>query len=233
MAKQTFLNRCVSHLHALCPTGQLKPLIKSRLMAMRAKLRSMSKRQPGAGAVAFFAGVLAFSAPWPSAAKTIASGMIPRVLASLPLSGHSVESISLQPEGGRTLLYLSQPDRSQVLIVDVSNPSKPHITGSFQYPDRTGPGQFVVLNSRTGLLLGNARTAAAENPNHSYSLTLVDLANPTEPQPVLHFRGIRAYKLDSDRGLLYLATKHRLVVVRDAQLENPGVQAWREFAMAP
>jgi hypothetical protein len=146
-----------------------------------------------------------------------------KVIAHLSLSG-GIRQMFLQQEGRRQFLYVQQPSRQGVTVIDITKPERPKVVNRvplenltmvsfglaiFETPDNSAP---------VGASLGAGN---AENPRENSvlgSVTVLDVSDPAHPRTVQTFDGVTSILEDSARSLFYVANGDGVWIVSHQQV---------------
>jgi hypothetical protein len=147
-----------------------------------------------------------------------------KVIAHLPLSG-GARQMCLQQEDQREYLYVRQPSRQAVTLIDVTKPERPKVITQLPLENLTMVSSGLALaetpeNSgaeRTSLAAGNV-----EGPRGSgavlESVRVLDVSDPAHPRIVQSFDRVTNILQDSARNLIYVATGDGVWIVSHPQV---------------
>ncbi|MGB7434853.1 MAG: hypothetical protein WBR26_05230 [Candidatus Acidiferrum sp.] len=151
--------------------------------------------------------VLASTTP----AQTPQGHEVTKVVAHLPLENIHVNQMFLEKRGEKYFLFLHRPNKDAFALVDVTNPSKPVLVNREEMkgyaPIQPPEGNSVVAIS---VVPDGAEHPA---PTPTYTLQLLNLANPKDVKVLKTFKGVTAFTPDDGRKLVYLVNSEGLWIV--------------------
>src|SRR5260370_41749727 len=121
-------------------------------------------------------------------------------------------------------VFISEPSQKAVIVLDVTNPKKPRVTKTVDYP---GGAQSAGEIFGTNLLLVKGEKAGESGPTG-----IVAFGGPQGVDGSQPFTGLTSFLADEDRGLVYFTNADGLWIVRvkhtprqDAiqQMDLPGI----------
>ncbi len=142
------------------------------------------------------------------------AGPVVQIVNHLSQQGVSASRMYLHVGLRRRLLYVLGNDRSNLTVIDVTDPAKAHAVSE---PARM-PAETLTL---------------AQDAGSSAGSQFVDLSNPENPKALPELAGATSVATDRERGMLYVSNAQGLWIVHDRRLEDPSVEAWEQFASAP
>jgi hypothetical protein len=131
------------------------------------------------------------------------------VVAHLSLNGNDAAVIAQRQVQGNHYVFISQPSQKAVIVLDVSNPKKPRITKTVEYP---GGAQSVGEIFGTNLLL--VKSEKAEGRGEYGPTGIVAFGGPQGVDGSQPFTGLTSFLADEDRGLVYFTNADGLWIVR-------------------
>ncbi len=144
------------------------------------------------------------------------NGQSAAVIAHLPLPGPSATQMLLRRgQAGNLRLYVDQGKKQGVVVVDVTNPSRPSVVNRAAWPGRAADGQVQLLGSEWALSeLQESPAAAPGAPPASQTVSVLDTTDPAHPQVLQTFFGVTSVLPDADRNLIFIANAEGLWIVR-------------------
>jgi hypothetical protein len=142
------------------------------------------------------------------------------VIAHVQLDGGSAARLLLVKKDGKRYLYAGLSSSTGVCILDVTMPAAPRKverlagTGGAQ-ADFQLVGDTLAVSSRSG-----DETLSASGPAPR-SVTILNMVDPANPQPIQTFSGVTSIVTDDARGLIYLSNGEGLWIVQTKQPEKP------------
>jgi hypothetical protein len=128
------------------------------------------------------------------------------VVAHLSLNGNDAAAIAQREVQGKQYLFISQPSQRAVIVLDVTNPKKPRVTKTVEYPGGT---QSVGEIFGTNLLLVKGEKAGESGPTGIVAFGAPEGVDGSQP-----FTGLTSFLADEDRGLVYFTNADGLWIVR-------------------
>jgi hypothetical protein len=142
------------------------------------------------------------------------------VIAHLQLDGGTATRMVLMEKNGKEYLYLGLASSSGVCVFDVTTPAAPRKLERFagasgaQADELQLVGDTLAVSSRSGKpTIGSADTAAR-------SVTILNMTDPTNPQPIQTFSDVTSVVADNARGVIYLSNGEGLWVVQAKQMQK-------------
>jgi len=103
-------------------------------------------------------------------------------------------------------VFISQPSQKAVIVLDVTNPKKPRVTKTVDYP---GGAQSAGEIFGTNLLLVKSEKAGESGPTGIVAFGAPEGVDGSQP-----FTGLTSFLADEDRGLVYFTNADGLWIVR-------------------
>jgi hypothetical protein len=128
------------------------------------------------------------------------------VVAHLSLNGNDAAVIAQRQVQGHHYVFISQPSQKAVIVLDVTNPKKPRITKTVEYP---GGAQSAGEVFGTNLLLVKGEKAGESGPTGIVAFGAPEGVDGSQP-----FAGLTSFLADEDRGLVYFTNADGLWIVR-------------------
>ena len=128
------------------------------------------------------------------------------VVAHLSLNGNDAAVIAQRQVQSHHYVFISQPSQKAVIVLDVTNPKKPRVTKTVDYP---GGAQSAGEIFGTNLLLVKGEKAGGSGPTG-----IVAFGGPEGVDGSQPFTGLTSFLADEDRGLVYFTNADGLWIVR-------------------
>ncbi len=128
------------------------------------------------------------------------------VVAHLSLNGNDAAVIAQRQVQGNHYVFISQPSQKAVIVLDVTNPKKPRVTKTVDYP---GGAQSAGEIFGTNLLLVKGEKAGESGPTGIVAFGAPEGVDGSQP-----FTGLTSFLADEDRGLVYFTNADGLWIVR-------------------
>ncbi len=131
------------------------------------------------------------------------------VVAHLSLNGNDAVAIAQREVQGKHYVFINQPSKKAVIVLDVTNPKKPKVTKTVEYP---GGAQSVGEVFGTNLLL--VKGEKAEGRGEYGPTGIVAFGGPEGVDGSQPFTGLTSFLADEDRGLVYFTNADGLWILR-------------------
>jgi hypothetical protein len=133
------------------------------------------------------------------------------LIGHLPLPETTVSGIAAASDPRRQLLQLTDTVHGTLTVVNVAEPSRPKLIEQSKLPGELAHANVQVRMSDAALLT----VSQTDSPGHGdpQSLTLVSLADPSNPKTVQTFEGVTAVWSDRERELVYLSNADGLWIL--------------------
>jgi hypothetical protein len=142
------------------------------------------------------------------------------VIAHVQLDGGTATRMVLMEKNGKEYLYLGLASSSGVCVFDVTTPAAPRKLERFagasgaQADEFQLVGDTLAVSSRSGEpTIGSADAARR-------SVTILNMTDPTNPQPIQTFSDVTSIVTDNARGVIYLSNGEGLWVVQAKQMQK-------------
>ncbi len=148
------------------------------------------------------------------------------VIAHVQLDGGSATRMVLVQNNGKEFLYVGFGSSAGFCIFDVTKPEDPRKlerfagAGEAQTADFQQVGDTLTVTSRSG----EATTSASDAAPHS--VTILNTADPTNPQQIQTFTDVTSVVADDARGQIYLSNDEGLWVVQARPREKFESEIW-------
>jgi hypothetical protein len=142
------------------------------------------------------------------------------VIAHVQLDGRTATRMLLVQKNEKRYLYVGFGSSSDVCIFEVTTPAAPRKlerlteTDDSQTADFQLVGETLAVTSRTG----EATKGSSDVAPHS--VTILNMTDPANPQPVQTFSGVTNVVADDVHGLIYLSNDEGLWVVQAKQAQK-------------
>jgi hypothetical protein len=162
------------------------------------------------------------AAPKPKKAVNSSVG----VIAHVQLDGGSATRMALVQKNGKEFLYVGFGSSAGFCIFDVTKPEAPRKierfagTGEAQTADFQQVGDTLAVTSRSGEATASASDAAP------HSVTILNTADPMNPQQIQTFSGVTSVVGDDARGQIYLSNDEGLWVVQARPPQKFESEIW-------
>jgi hypothetical protein len=168
-------------------------------------------------AVAFLAmGIVAAPSMFAKTKEKKTAGPSLGVIAHIQLDGRAATRMVLVQKDGNEYLYVGFGSSSGVCIFDVTSPASPRKVKKFagvsgETVDLQQVGDTMAVITRTGDGLADSSDAAP------HAVTIFNMSNPANPQPIQTFSGVTSVVGDNERGQIYLSNGEGLWIVQAKQ----------------
>jgi hypothetical protein len=146
-----------------------------------------------------------------------------RVIAHLPLSG-GIRRMFLQQEGRRQFLYVQQPFRQGVTVINITKPERPKVVNQVSLENLTMVSFGLAIfetpeNSATvGASLATGDAERLHGSGVLKSIRVLDVSDPAHPRTVQNFDGVTSMLEDSAQNLFYVANGDGVWIVSHQQV---------------
>jgi len=126
-------------------------------------------------------------------------------------------------------VYLyAEHDGGELTLVDVTNASAPIVLADVA--SAPGAGKLTTV-AGTAALVGAepASSAASQNPQ---TMRVLDFSDPRNPKVVREFTNVTAMSKDAGRGLIFLADRENIWILRQHFAQDPQEQkAYEDYVL--
>ncbi len=142
------------------------------------------------------------------------------VIAHVQLDGGSATHMVLMEKNGKEYLYLGLASSSGVCVFDVTTPAAPRKLERFAEGGRAQAADFQLIGDTLAVSSRSGETTISSPDAAPRSVTILNMTDPTNPQPIQTFAGVTSVVADNARGLIYLSNDEGLWVVQAKQIQK-------------
>jgi hypothetical protein len=139
------------------------------------------------------------------------------VIAHVQLDGGSATHMVLMEKNGKEYLYLGLASSSSVCVFDVTTPAAPRKLERFAEGGGAQAADFQLIGDTLAVSSRSGETTISSPDAAPRSVTILNMTDPTNPQPIQTFAGVTSVVGDNARGLIYLSNDEGLWVVQAKQ----------------
>jgi hypothetical protein len=140
-----------------------------------------------------------------------------QVEAHITVSGGPVTRFVATRHYDRSYVYAERETGKPVTLIDLSNPSQPHVLSDASLP---APSSSLLAVAGTAALTGDAPATAMPQPQ---TIRLMDFSDPINPKVTRQFDGVTAVE-NIGGGVILLANAEGIWVLSQRFAEDPSVQ---------
>src|SRR5579863_5980845 len=118
-------------------------------------------------------------------------------------------------------LYVEHGAGHGVTLIDVTDPSKPHVIGEIENADQ-GSRAFLAVTGTAALTTDAQRSAPTAQPVQT--IRIFNFSDPLHPKVVQEFRNVTNITQDEGRGLFFLANDEGIWILRQHYAMDPKVE---------
>jgi hypothetical protein len=155
-----------------------------------------------------------FAAPKPKKSASPTVG----VIAHVRLDGGAATRMQLVQKDGREYLYVGLGSASGFCIFDVTNPAAPRKLQRFAGAGGAQTAGFQQVADT--LAVTSIEATAGSSDTALRSVTILNTADPTNPQQIQTFTGVTSVVGDDARGQIYLSNDEGLWIVQARRPEK-------------
>jgi hypothetical protein len=126
-------------------------------------------------------------------------------------------------------LYLyAQHDGGKVTLIDATNASAPIVLADVASVPGTG---MLTTVAGTAALVGTEQTTETATQN-AQTMRIMDFSDPRNPKVVREFANVTAMSKDAPRGLIFLADRQNIWILRQHFAQDPQEQrAYEDYVL--
>lgn len=162
------------------------------------------------------AGVLAASI----SANTKPTGVPAQVVGHLALADAPGSEMILQNKGDKHYLYVQKASKQGFTVINVTKPSIPELVSTAGASNASGTlemaGPDVAISEVPDK---NAKGVIRNTENPTETVNILDISDPEHPKVIQTFKGVTSILQDPGRGLIYLANKDGVWILRHPRTE--------------
>jgi hypothetical protein len=156
----------------------------------------------------------------PKVKKAVSSNV--GVIAHVQLDGGTATRMLLVQRNGKEYLYVGFGSSAGFCIFDVTTPSSPRKLERFAGAGGAQTADFQQVGDTLAVTSRNAEATPSSLDASPRSVTILNTADPTNPQQIQTFTGVTSVVGDDARGQIYLSNDEGLWVVQARQPEKPA-----------
>ncbi len=139
------------------------------------------------------------------------------IIAHVQLDGGSATHMVLMEKNGKEYLYLGLASSSGVCVFDVTTPAAPRKLERFAEGGGAQAADFQLIGDTLAVSSRSGETTISSPDAAPRSVTILNMTDPTNPQPIQTFAGVTSVVADNVRGLIYLSNDEGLWIVQAKQ----------------
>jgi hypothetical protein len=154
----------------------------------------------------------------PKEKKAEASNM--GVIAHVQLDGGTATRMVLMEKNGKEYLYLGLASSSGVCVFDVTTPAAPRKLERFAGASGVQADEFQLVGDTLAVSSHSGEPTIGSADAAARSVTILNMTDPTNPQPIQTFSNVTSVVTDNARGVIYLSNGEGLWVVQAKQMQK-------------
>ena len=139
------------------------------------------------------------------------------VIAHVQLEGGTAARMVLMERNGKEYLYLGLASSSGVCVFDVTTPAAPRKMERFAGASGAQAAEFQLVGDTLAVSSRSGEATISSSDVAPRSVTILNMTDPTNPQPIQTFADVTSFVADNARGLIYLSNGEGLWVVQAKQ----------------
>ncbi len=142
------------------------------------------------------------------------------VIAHVQLDGGTATRMVLMEKNGKEYLYLGLASSSGVCVFDVTTPAAPRKLERFAGASGAQADEFQLVGDTLAVSSRSGKPTIASEDAAARSVTILNMTDPTNPQPIQTFSEVTSVVADNARGVIYLSNGEGLWVVQAKQMQK-------------